>query len=302
MAPHTTPQIEDYYTLLSIPPGATDAEIRRAYRKTSLLYHPDKVTPTPETTRKFELLQTAYAVLSDTAEKQKYDTTRDARLRRQAEHDALDDRRRKMKEDLESRERDAALRRKGFEIPQGTKRDWTEAELEQRQTGLAQMRAANKTKVEEYRQKILRRRMGERQEEEANVPVPPSQNHGREDTSRPTTTSNTATHDPDPEPNAAEDPEDTLRRSVKVHWLRHPESPIDADWLRTTASRTGPVEHVRVLGDRKKKIEGPSRKKSVVGTALIVFRDLDAAKEAVRTGMDALLDSVGEVAVPKTGG
>src|SRR4051812_4309302 len=90
----------DYYELLDIPPTASESEIRRAYRKTSLLYHPDKVKPTPENLDKFQLLQTAISILTDPTEKTKYDQTRAAKLRRQAETAALDSRTRKMKEDL----------------------------------------------------------------------------------------------------------------------------------------------------------------------------------------------------------
>jgi DnaJ homolog subfamily C member 17 len=115
----------DYYELLSIPATASEAEIRRAYRKTSLLYHPDKVTPTPETLDKFQLLQTALNVLTDTDEKQKYDQVREARQRRAAETAALDSRRRQMVQDLEKREAASANGTKN-----GMKRTWTDRELE----------------------------------------------------------------------------------------------------------------------------------------------------------------------------
>ena len=126
MAP-TDEQAIDYYELLSIAPTASDSEIRRAYRKTSLLYHPDKVKPTPETLDKFQLLQTALNTLTDTAEKLKYDQTREAKQRRLAEKAALDGRRRQMVDDLEKRERNAAG---GAPSANGMKRTWTERELE----------------------------------------------------------------------------------------------------------------------------------------------------------------------------
>lgn len=116
----------DYYELLAIPPNATESEIRRAGRKTSLLYHPDKVKPTPENLERFHLLQAAISILTDPAEKTKYDQTREAKQRRQAETAALESRRRKMKEDLEKREGTVGM-------PQsvnGTKRTWTDRELE----------------------------------------------------------------------------------------------------------------------------------------------------------------------------
>jgi DnaJ family protein C protein 17 len=120
-----TETVIDYYELLSIPATASESEIRRAYRKTSLLYHPDKVTPTPENLEKFQLLQTAINILSDAAEKAKYDQTREAKQRRQAETAALEGRRRKMKEDLEKRETGAPVT-----VNAATKRTWSDREIE----------------------------------------------------------------------------------------------------------------------------------------------------------------------------
>lgn len=125
MAPPNSADLSiDYYQLLSISPSASESEIRRAYRKTSLLYHPDKVEPTPENLDKFQLLQTALNILTDAAEKLKYDQTREATQRRQAEVAALDSRRRRMVEDLQKREAGAAS------AQQGVKRTWTDRELE----------------------------------------------------------------------------------------------------------------------------------------------------------------------------
>ena len=115
----------DYYELLTVQPTASEAEIRRAYRKTSLLYHPDKVKPTPETLDKFQLLQTALNILTDSDEKRKYDQTREAKQRRAAETAALDSRRRQMVEDLEKREAASVSGTKN-----GMKRTWTDRELE----------------------------------------------------------------------------------------------------------------------------------------------------------------------------
>ena len=115
----------DYYELLAIPATASESEIRRAYRKTSLLYHPDKVKPTPENLDKFQLLQTAINILTDAAEKTKYDQTREARQRRLAETAALESRRRKMKEELEKREGNL-----GMPTVNGAKRTWSDRELE----------------------------------------------------------------------------------------------------------------------------------------------------------------------------
>ena len=116
----------DYYEFLGISANASESEIRRAYRKASLLYHPDKVGKAPDTLEKFELLQLALSILTDADEKQKYDQTREAKLRRKAENDALESRRRKLKEDLEAGEKGAAA---GFASANGAKRTWSERDL-----------------------------------------------------------------------------------------------------------------------------------------------------------------------------
>jgi DnaJ homolog subfamily C member 17 len=145
-----TDAVIDYYELLSIPPNATDAEVRRSYRKTSLLYHPDKVKPTPETLAKFELLQVAINVLSDPVEKEKYDQKREAKQKRKAENDALEGRRRKMKEDLERRETGVPT------TTNGAKRSWSDRELE-----IKRIREENQRRREEMMQANARRAQAE---------------------------------------------------------------------------------------------------------------------------------------------
>jgi curved DNA-binding protein CbpA len=49
------------YAILGVPPSATDAELRAAYRKLVQLHHPDHNQNSPESTRRFEAVQEAYA-------------------------------------------------------------------------------------------------------------------------------------------------------------------------------------------------------------------------------------------------
>ena len=64
---------QDYYEILSISKGASAAEIKKAYRKMALKYHPDKNPDDKEAEEKFKLAAEAYEVLSDTDKKARYD-------------------------------------------------------------------------------------------------------------------------------------------------------------------------------------------------------------------------------------
>lgn len=62
----------DYYKVLGISRSATSAEIKKAYRKLSLKYHPDKNTA-PDAVSKFADIGNAYSVLSDEDKRRAYD-------------------------------------------------------------------------------------------------------------------------------------------------------------------------------------------------------------------------------------
>ena len=54
----------DFYKILGISKGATDDEIKKAYRKMAVKWHPDK-NKSPETEEKFKDIAMAYEVLKD---------------------------------------------------------------------------------------------------------------------------------------------------------------------------------------------------------------------------------------------
>lgn len=63
----------DYYQLLGLSKNATAAEIKKAYRKLAVKYHPDKNPGSKEAEERFKEINEAYAVLSDPEKKTQYD-------------------------------------------------------------------------------------------------------------------------------------------------------------------------------------------------------------------------------------
>ena len=73
----------DYYTLLGVSRDASDQELKRAYKKLAMKYHPDRNQGDKDAEKKFKEVSEAYEVLSDQSKRQAYD---------QFGHDGLDQR------------------------------------------------------------------------------------------------------------------------------------------------------------------------------------------------------------------
>ena len=63
----------DYYEVLGVGKNASEDEIKKAYRKLAIKYHPDKNPDNPEAEDKFKEAAEAYEILSNSQKKQKYD-------------------------------------------------------------------------------------------------------------------------------------------------------------------------------------------------------------------------------------
>jgi curved DNA-binding protein len=64
----------EYYQILGVAKTASADEIKKAYRKLAIKYHPDKNPGDKQAEEKFKEISEAYAVLSDTEKRQQYDT------------------------------------------------------------------------------------------------------------------------------------------------------------------------------------------------------------------------------------
>src|SRR5438128_2985890 len=62
----------DYYEVLGVARGASDQEIKSAYRKLALQFHPDRNPNNPDAEEKFKECSEAYAVLADSEKRATY--------------------------------------------------------------------------------------------------------------------------------------------------------------------------------------------------------------------------------------
>jgi len=65
--------VADYYSILGISKNAAAGDIKKAYRKLAVKYHPDKNAGNKEAEEKFKQINEAYEVLSDAEKRKKYD-------------------------------------------------------------------------------------------------------------------------------------------------------------------------------------------------------------------------------------
>ncbi|KAK2754564.1 hypothetical protein FQN54_006965 [Arachnomyces sp. PD_36] len=265
----------DFYALLDLSPGAADNEIRRAYRRTALKYHPDKIAkPTPEDIDKFHLLQIAYDVLSEPSVRQLYDNAREARDRKKRENEMLQGVRKKMKEDLEARERGIKRPRPsdgpvGFGGDVGG--DSAEDKLEREIRRLAEDgKRRRQAKEELMRKEVLEeeeRRDREEREREGGGEGEGAGTAKKGETER-VKTGGTAVPEID--------------RTVKVRWVREGKGlDIDKDSLQSLFSTFGNVESAFTLKDKRQRI-GEKREKKTVATGVIVYSSIVGAHAAVQ--------------------
>ena len=267
---------QDFYGLLDISPAANDTEIRRAYRRTALKYHPDKIAnPTQVDIDKFHFLQIAYDVLSDPSVRQLYDNAREARLRKEREREMMGAAKRKMREDLEARERAGA----GAGAQRGVKRSWTsatgtgadidegdaEAKLQQEIERIAQDGRRRRQEAEERLKREIDEEEKIMQQEEEEARRAADRSNQRVDRSQEGGGTNVS----------------ELERGVKVRWVREGRGvDMDKDRLSALFAPFGKIESVVTLKDKRQRL-GERREKKTVATGVIIFASIVSAHTAV---------------------
>lgn len=237
---------DDFYELLGVAFDAPEAAIKKAYRKASIKYHPDKNPDNKDAADRFIYLGWARDILLDATLKGEYDRARTRRREKALQDELLDGRRRQMKQDLERREREASLKRKRPD-------DLSEADKE-----LQRIAEDGKRRRKERWEK-------KRQEEEEASMV------------------DLAESQPQPQPPAPGQSAD-IDRTIKIRFQREGDmAQWDKDKLQAMFATYGNIEGVIPGKDKKIRPSGEKHRK-VVATVFILFTRLDHAYAAVSNG------------------
>ena len=79
----------NYYDILGVSKSSSQSEIKKAFRKKAMEYHPDRNQDNPQAEEKFKEVNEAYAVLSDEQKKQQYDMFGDQKFHQQYSSDDI---------------------------------------------------------------------------------------------------------------------------------------------------------------------------------------------------------------------
>ena len=262
LAQHISSEV-DFYEILGVKFETSESDIRRAYRRTALRYHPDKQAGNVE---KFHLLQSANDVLTDAAAKAAYDEARAARLAKQRQKELLHSWRRQMVDDLERREQTGLKRGRddgGF--------DDAEEKLRREVARLAE---DGKRRRKEREEMLRREKLEEDEEEERNRSA-----------------AERMMYIPDKDGVRFGDGVSEIDRSVRVRWARDEPGGdfIDKETLATRFSRFGAIDSTFLLKDKRQRIEanGKEEKKkkkttTTMATGVIQFASIVGAHAAVQ--------------------
>ncbi|KAF2681439.1 DnaJ-domain-containing protein [Lentithecium fluviatile CBS 122367] len=245
---------DDFYALLGVTTfDAEESEIKRAYRKASIKVHPDKNPDDADAADKFILLGVARDILLDVKLKTEYDRQRQRKREKALQDELLDGRRRKMKEDLERRERE------GFSNKR--KRAHEVGEAEKREMDIQRLAEDGKRRRKEHQEKLER----QRQEEEVSFMEPSPEAETRPQAPAPGQTAE-------------------IDRTVKVRFVREGDQATwDKDKVSSMFRKYGEIDSIVMGKDKKLRLPGEKHKKNTA-TVFIVYTRLDHAHAAVVDG------------------
>ena len=240
----------DFYEILGVEFESSESDIKRAYRKTSLKYHPDKHPGNLEVVEKFHLLAIARDVLLDPKAKAAYDAVRLKRKERELQNQLLDGKRRKLKEDLERRE--GAFKRK---------REEGISEEERLEMEIRRLAEDGKRRRKEREEKLQK----QKEEEDASF---------MEEVEKPEDNVKASGQVPE------------IDRTVRVRWVREGESEAwDKTKISDMFSRFGDIDSVVAAKDKRLRFPGEKHKKTVA-MVFLVYKSIVAAHAAVSDGKE----------------
>ncbi|RMZ71243.1 cell cycle control [Pyrenophora seminiperda CCB06] len=253
---------EDFYALLGVPFDADEAAIKKAYRKTSIRYHPDKNPDNKDAADRFIYLGWARDILIDETLKGEYDRARARRREKVLQDNLLDGHRRKMRDDLERREQEWKYRREreGKDFMDNLKRKRTEDlnEAERRELRRELDMQRNAEDVKRRRKELQERREKEQREYEQSLEEPPAV----------------------AAPKPGETPD--IDRTVKVRFEREANTMAwDKDHMESMFSKYGKVDIVVMGKDKKIRDSGTTKHRKLIATVFLVYTRMDHAYTAV---------------------
>lgn len=246
---------DDPYTLLDLPngPASTDKEIRSAWKKTALKFHPDKIRAKDDVDEAtanqiYILRQDAYGILSEPHLREHYDNALRAKEQKKQRDAAFTGKRKAMKEDLERREN--AAKRQKVEV------DDEERELERlRQDGQRRRRE---------RAEMLRRQA----EEEERLAQQQSEDGPREESKEAGTNGSMQRQVQD------------IDRVIKSRFPQEASTEhLSKNRVEDMFARFGAIEGV-TLREKKVKVDGEKHRK-VYMTVAVIFESIVGAHAAI---------------------
>jgi len=253
---------EDFYELLGVPFDANEAAIKKAYRKASIRYHPDKNPDNKDAADRFIYLGWARDILIDETLKGEYDRARTRRREKVLQDELLDGRRRKMKDDLERRER------QGKDFMNNLKRKRAEDmnEAERREQEIQRLAEDGKRRRKEAQERLEKKR---KEDDEASFIMDPDKSPEEQTLA----------------PKPGETPE--IDRTVKVRFHREGDAMLwDKEKITAMFAKYGKIDSVVIGKDKKIRPSGEKHRK-LIAIVFLVYTRIDHAHAAV---LDAKTD------------